>query len=171
MRRTRAERLAAGVESAWPPRRRIAVVDSFEHGMRRPSVVIERDTRVPYRVERTDMAGERESYAYRPPLPMSARQVRSWRAIRGLRQDDMATLLGVNTNTIWAWESGKREPMPYITLAFERLDQLLREEFGIIPLNEQPEVKRLLVDAQTRGSEFPDGEALRAALKGGELAE
>jgi DNA-binding transcriptional regulator YiaG len=45
-----------------------------------------------------------------PTGPSLADRLKVYRQVKGLSQEKLAALLGVNESTLWKWESGKSKP-------------------------------------------------------------
>lgn len=52
---------------------------------------------------------------------MNPEDIRRWREMSGYSQGEAAAALGVSTRTIEDWESGRRNPPPYLGLAVAAL--------------------------------------------------
>lgn len=76
-------------------------------------------------------------------MVLSPRQIKAWRTLRGLRQRDLAVLLGVAEWTVFAWEANRRRCQPILILALKGLDMELRA-LGIMPLVDRPEIREIL---------------------------
>ncbi len=59
---------------------------------------------------------------------MTAEQLKARRIKLGLTQSKLAELLDVAENAIWRWESGKVEISRTVELAFERIEQKVKEQ-------------------------------------------
>jgi DNA-binding XRE family transcriptional regulator len=52
-------------------------------------------------------------------------ELQDWRKIRGLQQDDLATMLGVTQAAVSYWESGSYPIPAWLALALETVDRRL----------------------------------------------
>jgi DNA-binding transcriptional regulator YiaG len=59
---------------------------------------------------------------------MTPEQLRVWRWEHHLSQQALADFLHVTVLTVKRWESGGRTPPEYLSLALERIDQLLDQQ-------------------------------------------
>ena len=57
------------------------------------------------------------------PRQVTPADLRAWRDRQGLRQADLADLLGVHAMTVSRWERGPQKIPPYLGLALEALEQ------------------------------------------------
>jgi len=56
---------------------------------------------------------------------MEPREIKAWRALRGMTQTDLAEKLGLSRGAVAWWETGKHEPPPYLDLALAELSRQL----------------------------------------------
>lgn len=56
---------------------------------------------------------------------MTSTELHAWRTSRALTLDALAAKLGVDRQTVWRWEAGKRSLPPYLALALTALDASL----------------------------------------------
>jgi transcriptional regulator with XRE-family HTH domain len=55
------------------------------------------------------------------PAAPTADELRRWREGRGISQSDLARRLGVDRVTVARWETGARQPPPFLRLALDAL--------------------------------------------------
>ncbi len=53
---------------------------------------------------------------------MKPKDLKAWRSDNGYSQSQLARVLGVDTMTVSRWETGLREPAPYLHLALAHLE-------------------------------------------------
>lgn len=69
---------------------------------------------------------------------MTGDELRAWRRVHRLSQQQVADLLDISVRTIKRWEVGDQVPPAYLPLALERLHQLLRRTPAPPPIPEEP---------------------------------
>ncbi len=61
---------------------------------------------------------------------MTREELREWRQRHGLTLEQLAKEVGVETNTIWRWEKGDRQPNKFTAPLLERAIRRLEKRQG-----------------------------------------
>ncbi len=59
---------------------------------------------------------------------MTGQELKEWRRMRGLTQEDLARRLGVIRLTVARWETGSRSVPSFLSLALEALEYQIKME-------------------------------------------